>query len=397
MLSVAAASREGRRVAKAPEDMLEKLVEDGEFGRSEPGPASLGDLSNDEGSLASEGAEDSAEPSNEVGQSGDFVWDEEESGALRQARKDAELTTSVDSVRAYLKQIGKVALLNAEQEVGLATQIEAGLYAGERVRRAADSTEKLAPQLRRDLRWIMRDGQRAKDHLLQANLRLVVSVAKRYTGRGMPFLDLIQEGNLGLIRAVVKFDYTKGYKFSTYATWWIRQAISRAMADQARTIRIPVHMVEVINTLGRLRRELLQGLGREPTVEELAKEMDIAPEKVLEFQHYAREPLSLDQTIGEEGDSRLGEFIEDSQAVVAVDAVSFTLLQDDLRLVLATLSEREAGIVRLRFGLDGQPRTLDQIGHIYGVSRERIRQIEAKAMAKLRHPSRSQALRDYLT
>jgi RNA polymerase primary sigma factor len=397
MLSVAVASREGRRVAKAPEDMLEKLVEDGEFGRSEPGPASLGDLSNDEGSLASEGAEDSAEPSNEVGQSGDFVWDEEESGALRQARKDAELTTSVDSVRAYLKQIGKVALLNAEQEVGLATQIEAGLYAGERVRRAADSTEKLAPQLRRDLRWIMRDGQRAKDHLLQANLRLVVSVAKRYTGRGMPFLDLIQEGNLGLIRAVVKFDYTKGYKFSTYATWWIRQAISRAMADQARTIRIPVHMVEVINTLGRLRRELLQGLGREPTVEELAKEMDIAPEKVLEFQHYAREPLSLDQTIGEEGDSRLGEFIEDSQAVVAVDAVSFTLLQDDLRLVLATLSEREAGIVRLRFGLDGQPRTLDQIGHIYGVSRERIRQIEAKAMAKLRHPSRSQALRDYLT
>jgi RNA polymerase primary sigma factor len=397
MLSVAVASREGRWVAKAPEDMLEKLVEDGEFGRSEPGPASLGDLSNDEGSLASEGAEDSAEPSNEVGQSGDFVWDEEESGALRQARKDAELTTSVDSVRAYLKQIGKVALLNAEQEVGLATQIEAGLYAGERVRRAADSTEKLAPQLRRDLRWIMRDGQRAKDHLLQANLRLVVSVAKRYTGRGMPFLDLIQEGNLGLIRAVVKFDYTKGYKFSTYATWWIRQAISRAMADQARTIRIPVHMVEVINTLGRLRRELLQGLGREPTVEELAKEMDIAPEKVLEFQHYAREPLSLDQTIGEEGDSRLGEFIEDSQAVVAVDAVSFTLLQDDLRLVLATLSEREAGIVRLRFGLDGQPRTLDQIGHIYGVSRERIRQIEAKAMAKLRHPSRSQALRDYLT
>jgi RNA polymerase primary sigma factor len=397
MLSVAVASREGRRVAKAPEDMLEKLVEDGEFGRSEPGPASLGDLSNDEGSLASEGAEDSAEPSNEVGQSGDFVWDEQESGALRQARKDAELTTSVDSVRAYLKQIGKVALLNAEQEVGLATQIEAGLYAGERVRRAADSTEKLAPQLRRDLRWIMRDGQRAKDHLLQANLRLVVSVAKRYTGRGMPFLDLIQEGNLGLIRAVVKFDYTKGYKFSTYATWWIRQAISRAMADQARTIRIPVHMVEVINTLGRLRRELLQGLGREPTVEELAKEMDIAPEKVLEFQHYAREPLSLDQTIGEEGDSRLGEFIEDSQAVVAVDAVSFTLLQDDLRLVLATLSEREAGIVRLRFGLDGQPRTLDQIGHIYGVSRERIRQIEAKAMAKLRHPSRSQALRDYLT
>ena len=389
MLRVAAASREGRRVIKVPGNTVEAPVEEVEFGRSE--------LSNDEVSLASEGAEDAAEPSDEVGQSGDFIWDEEASGALRQARKDAELTTSVDSVRAYLKQIGKVALLNAEQEVGLATQIEAGLYAGERVHRAADSTEKLAPQLRRDLRWIMRDGQRAKDHLLEANLRLVVSVAKRYTGRGMPFLDLIQEGNLGLIRAVVKFDYTKGYKFSTYATWWIRQAISRAMADQARTIRIPVHMVEVINTLCRLRRELLQGLGREPTVDELAKEMGIPPEKVLEFQQYAREPISLDQTIGEEGDSRLGEFIEDSQAVVAVDAVSFTLLQDDLRSVLATLSEREAGIVRLRFGLDGQPRTLDQIGHIYGVSRERIRQIEYKAMTKLRQPSRCQALHDYLT
>jgi len=384
-------------VTKVPGNPLEAPVEEAEFGRSEPGPASLGDLSNDEVSLVGEGAEDAAEPSDEVGQSRDFVWNEEESGALRQARKDAGLTVSVDSVRAYLKQIGKVALLNAEQEVGLATQIEAGLYAGERVRRAEDSTEKLAPQLRRDLRWIMRDGQRAKDHLLEANLRLVVSVAKRYTGRGMPFLDLIQEGNLGLIRAVVKFDYTKGYKFSTYATWWIRQAISRAMADQARTIRIPVHLVEVINTLGRMRRELLQGLGREPTVEELAKEMDITPEKVLELQHYAREPVSLDQTIGEESDSRLGEFIEDSQAVVAVDAVSYLLLQDDLRSVLGTLSEREAGIVRLRFGLDGQPRTLEQIGLFYGVTRERIRQIEYKAMVKLRQPSRTQGLRDYLT
>ncbi len=327
----------------------------------------------------------------------DFVWDEEESEALRQARKDAELTASADSVRAYLKQIGKVALLNAEEEVELAKRIEAGLYAAERVRRSEDLTDKVSPQLRRDLRWIVRDGERAKNHLLEANLRLVVSLAKRYTGRGMAFLDLIQEGNLGLIRAVEKFDYTKGYKFSTYATWWIRQAITRAMADQARTIRIPVHMVEVINKLGRIQRELLQDLGREPTPEELAKEMDITPEKVLEIQQYAREPISLDQTIGDEGDSQLGDFIEDSEAVVAVDAVSFTLLQDQLQSVLATLSEREAGVVRLRFGLtDGQPRTLDEIGQVYGVTRERIRQIESKTMSKLRHPSRSQVLRDYL-
>ena len=329
--------------------------------------------------------------------SGDFVWDEEESEALRQARKDAELTASADSVRAYLKQIGKVALLNAEEEVELAKRIEAGLYAAERLRRAIEAGEKVSPQLRRDLRWIVRDGERAKNHLLEANLRLVVSLAKRYTGRGMAFLDLIQEGNLGLIRAVEKFDYTKGYKFSTYATWWIRQAITRAMADQARTIRIPVHMVEVINKLGRIQRELLQDLGREPTPEELAKEMDITPEKVLEIQQYAREPISLDQTIGDEGDSQLGDFIEDSEAVVAVDAVSFTLLQDQLQSVLATLSEREAGVVRLRFGLtDGQPRTLDEIGQVYGVTRERIRQIESKTMSKLRHPSRSQVLRDYL-
>ncbi|GAA2873908.1 RNA polymerase sigma factor [Pseudonocardia halophobica] len=327
----------------------------------------------------------------------EFVWDEDESEALRQARKDAELTASADSVRAYLKQIGKVALLNAEEEVELAKRIEAGLYAAERLRRAIEASEKLSPQLRRDLRWIVRDGERAKNHLLEANLRLVVSLAKRYTGRGMAFLDLIQEGNLGLIRAVEKFDYTKGYKFSTYATWWIRQAITRAMADQARTIRIPVHMVEVINKLGRIQRELLQDLGREPTPEELAKEMDITPEKVLEIQQYAREPISLDQTIGDEGDSQLGDFIEDSEAVVAVDAVSFTLLQDQLQSVLATLSEREAGVVRLRFGLtDGQPRTLDEIGQVYGVTRERIRQIESKTMSKLRHPSRSQVLRDYL-
>ncbi|MFY1633105.1 RNA polymerase sigma factor [Solwaraspora sp. WMMB335] len=327
----------------------------------------------------------------------DFEWDDEESEALKQARRDAELTASADSVRAYLKQIGKVPLLNAEQEVELAKRIEAGLYAAERLRAAEESEQRLAIQLSRDLGWISRDGERAKNHLLEANLRLVVSLAKRYTGRGMAFLDLIQEGNLGLIRAVEKFDYTKGYKFSTYATWWIRQAITRAMADQARTIRIPVHMVEVINKLGRIQRELLQDLGREPTPEELAKEMDITPEKVLEIQQYAREPISLDQTIGDEGDSQLGDFIEDSEAVVAVDAVSFSLLQDQLQQVLQTLSEREAGVVRLRFGLtDGQPRTLDEIGQVYGVTRERIRQIESKTMSKLRHPSRSQVLRDYL-
>jgi RNA polymerase primary sigma factor len=326
-----------------------------------------------------------------------FEWDDEESEALKQARKDAEMTASADSVRAYLKQIGKVPLLNAEQEVELAKRIEAGLYAAERLRAVDEDGEKVTPQLLRDLKWVNRDGEKAKNHLLEANLRLVVSLAKRYTGRGMAFLDLIQEGNLGLIRAVEKFDYTKGYKFSTYATWWIRQAITRAMADQARTIRIPVHMVEVINKLGRIQRELLQDLGREPTPEELAKEMDISPEKVLEIQQYAREPISLDQTIGDEGDSQLGDFIEDSEAVVAVDAVSFSLLQDQLQSVLQTLSEREAGVVRLRFGLtDGQPRTLDEIGQVYGVTRERIRQIESKTMSKLRHPSRSQVLRDYL-
>ena len=341
--------------------------------------------------------EEIVEPSEKDKASGDFVWDEDESEALRQARKDAELTASADSVRAYLKQIGKVALLNAEEEVELAKRIEAGLYATQLTTEIADRGEKLPAAQRRDMAWICRDGDRAKNHLLEANLRLVVSLAKRYTGRGMAFLDLIQEGNLGLIRAVEKFDYTKGYKFSTYATWWIRQAITRAMADQARTIRIPVHMVEVINKLGRIQRELLQDLGREPTPEELAKEMDITPEKVLEIQQYAREPISLDQTIGDEGDSQLGDFIEDSEAVVAVDAVSFTLLQDQLQSVLETLSEREAGVVRLRFGLtDGQPRTLDEIGQVYGVTRERIRQIESKTMSKLRHPSRSQVLRDYL-
>ncbi|WCZ39060.1 RNA polymerase sigma factor [Corynebacterium jeddahense] len=356
----------------------------------------------DEDGLGGGSDDDEDDDDDEDGDSSS-VWDIEESAALRQARKDAQLTASADSVRAYLKQIGKVALLDAEQEVSLAKRIEAGLYAQyrldemERAVAEGDTEAKLAPAMKRDLRAVARDGRKAKNHLLEANLRLVVSLAKRYTGRGMAFLDLIQEGNLGLIRAVEKFDYSKGYKFSTYATWWIRQAITRAMADQARTIRIPVHMVEVINKLGRIQRELLQDLGREPTPLELAKEMDITEEKVLEIQQYAREPISLDQTIGDEGDSQLGDFIEDSEAVVAVDAVSFTLLQDQLQDVLHTLSEREAGVVRLRFGLtDGMPRTLDEIGQVYGVTRERIRQIESKTMSKLRHPSRSQVLRDYL-
>ncbi|HEX5117627.1 MAG TPA: RNA polymerase sigma factor, partial [Pseudonocardiaceae bacterium] len=280
---------------------------------------------------------------------GDFVWDEEESEALRQARKDAELTASADSVRAYLKQIGKVALLNAEEEVELAKRIEAGLYAAERTRKAEEESEKLTTQMRRDLRWIIRDGERAKNHLLEANLRLVVSLAKRYTGRGMAFLDLIQEGNLGLIRAVEKFDYTKGYKFSTYATWWIRQAITRAMADQARTIRIPVHMVEVINKLARVQRQMLQDLGREPTPEELAVELDMTPEKVVEVQKYGREPISLHTPLGEDGDSEFGDLIEDSEAIQPGEAVSFTLLQEQLHSVLDTLSEREAGVVSMRF------------------------------------------------
>ncbi len=321
-----------------------------------------------------------------------FVLEDDDEDAP--AQQVAGVGATADPVKDYLKQIGKVQLLNAEQEVELAKRIEAGLFAEEKL---GVDVEGLAFDTRRELEVIAADGRRAKSHLLEANLRLVVSLAKRYTGRGMLFLDLIQEGNLGLIRAVEKFDYTKGYKFSTYATWWIRQAITRAMADQARTIRIPVHMVEVINKLGRIQRELLQDLGREPTPEELAKEMDISPEKVLEIQQYAREPISLDQTIGDEGDSQLGDFIENSEAVVAVDAVSFSLLQDQLQQVLQTLSEREAGVVSMRFGLtDGQPKTLDEIGKVYGVTRERIRQIESKTMSKLRHPSRSQVLRDYL-
>ena len=301
---------------------------------------------------------------------------------------------TADPVKDYLKQIGKVALLNAEQEVELAKRIEAGLFAEEKLNVGRQARR---PSCRRELEWIAEDGRRAKNHLLEANLRLVVSLAKRYTGRGMLFLDLIQEGNLGLIRAVEKFDYTKGYKFSTYATWWIRQAITRAMADQARTIRIPVHMVEVINKLARVQRQMLQDLGREPTPEELAKELDMTPEKVVEVQKYGREPISLHTPLGEDGDSEFGDLIEDSEAVVPADAVSFTLLQEQLHSVLDTLSEREAGVVSMRFGLtDGQPKTLDEIGKVYGVTRERIRQIESKTMSKLRHPCRSQVLRDYL-
>ncbi|MFE1752510.1 RNA polymerase sigma factor [Streptomyces anandii] len=328
----------------------------------------------------------------EGAESAGFVLsDEDEDDAP--AQQVAAAGATADPVKDYLKQIGKVPLLNAEQEVELAKRIEAGLFAEDKLA----NSDKLAPKLKRELEIIAEDGRRAKNHLLEANLRLVVSLAKRYTGRGMLFLDLIQEGNLGLIRAVEKFDYTKGYKFSTYATWWIRQAITRAMADQARTIRIPVHMVEVINKLARVQRQMLQDLGREPTPEELAKELDMTPEKVIEVQKYGREPISLHTPLGEDGDSEFGDLIEDSEAVVPADAVSFTLLQEQLHSVLDTLSEREAGVVSMRFGLtDGQPKTLDEIGKVYGVTRERIRQIESKTMSKLRHPSRSQVLRDYL-
>jgi RNA polymerase primary sigma factor len=348
---------------------------------------------------APEGAEDLKEP--DPGQpSAEAVGEDEETLVFGDddddlpAARVAIAGATADPVKDYLKQIGKVPLLNAEQEVDLAKRIEAGLFAEEKLAKAG---EDLPRDARTDLEWIAEDGRRAKDHLLEANLRLVVSLAKRYTGRGMLFLDLIQEGNLGLIRAVEKFDYTKGYKFSTYATWWIRQAITRAMADQARTIRIPVHMVEVINKLARVQRQMLQDLGREPTPEELAVELDMTPEKVVEAQKYGREPISLHTPLGEDGDSEFGDLIEDSEAIQPGEAVSFTLLQEQLHSVLDTLSEREAGVVSMRFGLtDGQPKTLDEIGKVYGVTRERIRQIESKTMSKLRHPSRSQVLRDYL-
>ena len=360
-----------------------------------PGPEAKVASANGAANPAADGArvvKIAAEGSSGEGEEEIFVFgdDDDDLPAARVAVAGA----TADPVKDYLKQIGKVPLLNAAQEVELAKRIEAGLFAEEKLDKQGAS---MSSGDRIDLEWIAEDGQRAKDHLLEANLRLVVSLAKRYTGRGMLFLDLIQEGNLGLIRAVEKFDYTKGYKFSTYATWWIRQAITRAMADQARTIRIPVHMVEVINKLARVQRQMLQDLGREPTPEELAVELDMTPEKVVEVQKYGREPISLHTPLGEDGDSEFGDLIEDSEAIQPGEAVSFTLLQEQLHSVLDTLSEREAGVVSMRFGLtDGQPKTLDEIGKVYGVTRERIRQIESKTMSKLRHPSRSQVLRDYL-
>ncbi len=370
-----------------PEDVEPDDVPVGELEEVVVEPVDVDDDSED----SDEATPAVAAKTEETEESGFVIRDDDEDDAPAQQVVTAGATA--DPVKDYLKQIGKVALLNAEQEVELAKRIEAGLFAEEKL----NSGDKIDMKLKRELWWIAQDGKKAKNHLLEANLRLVVSLAKRYTGRGMLFLDLIQEGNLGLIRAVEKFDYTKGYKFSTYATWWIRQAITRAMADQARTIRIPVHMVEVINKLARVQRQMLQDLGREPTPEELAKELDMTPEKVVEVQKYGREPISLHTPLGEDGDSEFGDLIEDSEAVVPADAVSFTLLQEQLHSVLDTLSEREAGVVSMRFGLtDGQPKTLDEIGKVYGVTRERIRQIESKTMSKLRHPSRSQVLRDYL-
>ncbi len=343
-------------------------------------------------SLAAPGAVDAGDDNDS--DSGDVETPDPQPQALKRSADEA---ASADSVRAYLKRIGKVPLLNAEQEVDLAKRIECGLYASERLRRVGAEGVALSNSLRRDLDWVARDGVRARDQLLEANLRLVVSIAKRYSGSGIAFLDLIQEGNLGLIRAVEKFDYVKGYKFSTYATWWIRQAIARAMADQGRTIRLPVHLVEVLNKLTRMQRVMLQDLGREPTATELASALDLTPQRVTEIQEYARSPISLDQTVGDESSSQLGDFVEDSDALAAMEVISHSLLRDQLQQVLLTLTPREAGVIRLRFGLvDGRPRTLDEIGQVYGVTRERIRQIESKTMSKLRHPSRCQALRDYL-
>nr|WP_035749510.1 RNA polymerase sigma factor [Arthrobacter sp. 35W] len=380
----------GDAAKAAPKTRGRKAATDEDHGDDEAGDHEIVDIEHDDHEDGDAPAAANAAP---AATGTGFVYsDADDDDAPVQQVMSAGATA--DPVKDYLKQIGKVALLNAEQEVDLALRIEAGLFAEEKIAHEGDTMD---PKLKRELEYIIHDGKRAKNHLLEANLRLVVSLAKRYTGRGMLFLDLIQEGNLGLIRAVEKFDYTKGFKFSTYATWWIRQAITRAMADQARTIRIPVHMVEVINKLARVQRQMLQDLGREPTPEELALELDMTPEKVVEVQKYGREPISLHTPLGEDGDSEFGDLIEDSEAVVPADAVSFTLLQEQLHSVLDTLSEREAGVVAMRFGLtDGQPKTLDEIGKVYGVTRERIRQIESKTMSKLRHPSRSQVLRDYL-
>ncbi|MBR7839148.1 RNA polymerase sigma factor [Actinospica durhamensis] len=391
----AVAAKQGSKSAEdEPDEAIEG--EEGEIDLELAADELLEAADEAEAEAEAEEVDETADPaaaakSEEDTEEGFVLSDDDEDDAP--AQQVASAGATADPVKDYLKQIGKVPLLNAEQEVELAKRIEAGLFAEEKL----NSGDQMDPRFRHELEIIAEDGRRAKNHLLEANLRLVVSLAKRYTGRGMLFLDLIQEGNLGLIRAVEKFDYTKGYKFSTYATWWIRQAITRAMADQARTIRIPVHMVEVINKLARVQRQMLQDLGREPTPEELAKELDMTPEKVIEVQKYGREPISLHTPLGEDGDSEFGDLIEDSEAVVPADAVSFTLLQEQLHSVLDTLSEREAGVVSMRFGLtDGQPKTLDEIGKVYGVTRERIRQIESKTMSKLRHPSRSQVLRDYL-
>jgi RNA polymerase primary sigma factor len=380
----------GGPLAAAPAEMAGSGSADGEpcavqeaAGEQEPGTGQ-GDVAAAAGRpLKAAGEESQDEP---------FFFGDDDEGLP--AAQVAVAGATADPVKDYLKQIGRVPLLNAGQEVELAKRIEAGLFAEEKLA-AGRGLLRLGQSI--DLKWIADDGRRAKNHLVEANLRLVVSMAKRYTGRGLLFLDLIQEGNLGLIRGVEKFDYTKGYKLSTYATWWIRQAITRALADQARTIRLPVHVVEAINTLARARRQMLQDLGREPTPEQLAAELDMTPEKVIEVQKYGREPISLHTPLGDDGDSEFGDLIEDSEAIQPGEAASFTLLQEQLHSVLGTLSEREAGVVSMRFGLtDGQPKTLDEIGKVYGVTRERIRQIESKAMSKLRHPSRSQLLRYYL-
>ena len=404
--SAAAKAKDAEEATGLNEDAVEEDIEEKDPDVSELKDEDVEDIVTDDEDADAEETDDAEEaedveaqakekdvkgaPKDKTGAGFTFSEADEEDAPAQQVTGSG---ATADPVKDYLKQIGKVALLNAEQEVDLALRIEAGLFADHKLQ-----NEDIKDfQTRRDYELIIADGRDAKNHLLEANLRLVVSLAKRYTGRGMLFLDLIQEGNLGLIRAVEKFDYTKGFKFSTYATWWIRQAITRAMADQARTIRIPVHMVEVINKLARVQRQMLQDLGREPTPEELAQELDMTPEKVVEVQKYGREPISLHTPLGEDGDSEFGDLIEDSEAVVPADAVSFTLLQEQLHSVLDTLSEREAGVVAMRFGLtDGQPKTLDEIGKVYGVTRERIRQIESKTMSKLRHPSRSQVLRDYL-